>query len=231
VNGKISLFPRFKDPAGTVETKGKVEGMLHVREYETLYIVAPNLAEDEQQSIIDSLAKIVKKADGELIKNDVWGKRKLAFPLKNHEEGVYVLLRFKGTSTIPAEIETQIRRTPELLRHLTTVVTKQQLKEEARLKRLEAKRAEEARKAAEEAAKREAEAEEKAAAEAKAAEEKAAEEAAEASEPSPAEAEAASTEPETATEDAGEAATSTASEESSDKPETPVENTKEAVGE
>jgi small subunit ribosomal protein S6 len=140
--------------------------MSQVREYETLYIVTPGLAEDEHKELIDAVAGIVKKSKGEIVKNDVWGKRKLSYTIKGRHEGIYVLLRYKAVAEVPAEIDTYVKRTPDLLRHLTTVVTKQQVNEEARLRSLEAKRAEDAKKAAEEAAKREAEREAKAAQEA-----------------------------------------------------------------
>lgn len=139
--------------------------MSQVREYETLYIITPGLAEDELKGLVEAVAALVKKSSGEIVKNDIWGKRKLSYPIKGKQEGIYVLLRYKSSAEAPANIDTYVKRTPDLLRHLTTVVTKQQVKEEARLRSLEAKRVEEARIAAEEAAKREAEREAKAAAE------------------------------------------------------------------
>ena len=117
--------------------------MSQVREYETLYIVTPGLAEDEQKALVERVAAIVKKHKGETVKNDVWGKRKLAYPIKRKQEGVYVLLRYKSVAEVPAEIDVFVKRTPDVLRHLTTVVTKQQINEEARLRGLEAKRIEE----------------------------------------------------------------------------------------
>jgi len=133
-----------------------------IREYETLYIVAPDLDEEAQQSLIKAVVEVAEKSGAEIIKNDIWGKRKLAYPIKKFEEGVYVLLRCKSAPSLPQDIDTFVKRTPGILRHLTTLVSKQQLKEEARLRAQEAKRVEEAAKreaeAAEEAAKQEAEA-------------------------------------------------------------------------
>jgi small subunit ribosomal protein S6 len=133
------------------------------REYETLYIIVPEMGEDEQKSLIDTLNEVVTRGGGEILKSDVWGKRKLAYTIKKKSEGVYVLLRFKGGPNLFRDVDIFIKRTPAILRHLTTVVTKQQFNEEARQRELMAKRAEDARKAAEDAAKREAEAAEDAA--------------------------------------------------------------------
>jgi small subunit ribosomal protein S6 len=150
--------------------------MASSREFETLYIVAPELSEDDQKKATDSLGEAIVKAGGEIIKTEVWGRRKLAYTISRRTEGVYVLVRAKGGSNVPKDIDTYIKRTPAILRHLNTVVSKQQLAEEARQRELSAKRAEDARKAADEAAKREAEAAEaRAAAEAQAAEAQAAE--------------------------------------------------------
>lgn len=134
--------------------------MQKVHEYETLYILAPELNDEDQRREIASVDEVIVKNGGGILKSDVWGRRKLAYAIKKRTDGVYVLSRFKGSSGIPKEIDAYIKRTPSILRHLTTVVTKQQLNEEARLRALSEKRAEEARVAAEEAAKREAEAEE-----------------------------------------------------------------------
>lgn len=153
--------------------------MAVLREYETLYIVAPDQSEDEQKGVIEGLNEIVTKAGGEIIKSEIWGKRRLAYPIKKRTDGIYILLRTKGGSNLNRDIDTYIRRTPGILRHLTTVVTKQQLNEEARQRDLAVKRAEEARLAAEAAAKREAEAAEaRAAAEAASQQEGAAEDSA-----------------------------------------------------
>lgn len=140
--------------------------MAVVREFETLYIVVPECNEEEQKAVISNLNDFALKSGAEIIKSDVWGKRKLAYPIKKRTDGVYVLLRTKGAPSIPKDIDVYIKRTPEILRHLTTTVTKQQLNEEARLREMANRRAEEARLAAEAAAKREADA----AAEAQAAE-------------------------------------------------------------
>lgn len=155
------------------------------REYETLYILAPELNEEEQAEAMAAVVAVIEKAGGKIIKNDLWGRRKLAYPIKKKEEGCYVLLRFESPPEVPLELRTYVRRTPIILRHLTTVVTKHQFKEEARLREAAEKKAEEARKAAAEAEKRAAE--------------EAAEAEAAASEP---EAPAAETAPETAAEPA-----------------------------
>ena len=110
------------------------------REYEVLYILAPDLDEDGQKKMMDAVVGVIEKTGAEILKNDIWGRRKLAYSIKKHTEGIYVLVRCNATSSMPKELDVFIKRTPEILRHLTTLVTKQQLKEEARQRSLEAKR-------------------------------------------------------------------------------------------
>ena len=136
------------------------------REYEVLYILAPDLDEDGQKKMMDAVVGVIEKTGAEILKNDIWGRRKLAYSIKKHTEGIYVLVRCNATSSMPKELDVFIKRTPEILRHLTTLVTKQQLKEEARQRSLEAKRMEEAAKREAEAAKRAEEAAQKEAEEA-----------------------------------------------------------------
>lgn len=133
--------------------------MAGIGEYETLYIVTPELADADLNKAVESLNEIVTKNGGEIVKSDVWGRRRLAYTVKKKDDGTFVLLRFKGAASIPGDLDVYIRRTPDVLRHLTTEVSKQQVKEEARLRALQNKREEEARVAAEEAAKRAADAE------------------------------------------------------------------------
>ncbi len=127
------------------------------REYETLYIIAPELNEEEQIALRGKVVDTIKNAGGEIVKDEVWGKRKLAFPIKKKTEGVYVLVRSRAEGNLPGAIGTFVKRTPDVVRHLTTVVTDQQVHEEARQVEAAAKRAELARVAAEEAEKRAAE--------------------------------------------------------------------------
>lgn len=124
------------------------------REYETLYIIAPELTEEGQNALRAKVTDVIKNTGGEIIKDEVWGKRKLAYSIKKKTEGVYVLVRSKGGSNIPTVVDTFVKRTPDVLRHLTTLVTEQQVHEEARQVAAAEKKAELARVAAEEAEKR-----------------------------------------------------------------------------
>ncbi|MCA9444169.1 MAG: 30S ribosomal protein S6, partial [Candidatus Omnitrophica bacterium] len=97
--------------------------MDQIHEYETLYIISPDLSEEDQNALRAKVVDVIKANGGEIVKDEVWGKRKLAYPIKKKTDGVYVLVRSKSGSGLPAAVSTFAKRTPDVLRHLTTVVT------------------------------------------------------------------------------------------------------------
>ena len=65
-----------------------------MRYYELLYIVNPNLEDERVNSIIEELGNEVKKYDVNIINHHIWGKKRLAYPVKNNKYGIYILLQF-----------------------------------------------------------------------------------------------------------------------------------------
>jgi len=92
--------------------------MIH-NEYETTYIIRPELSEDVQTRIFDKLNEIIERFEGQLFVHDAWGRRKLAYPIKKHNHGCYVYLNYAGPADLPKELERIIRLDDQLLRFLT----------------------------------------------------------------------------------------------------------------
>ena len=144
--------------------------------YETLFITSPNLTEEEEQATVEALAVLIPDGGGEMITNDRMGRRRLAYPIRKFEDGVYTRFLYDSTSEVPKELERRIRLSDKVLRSLTVrleedwaVAAKEEAVREAeRRVRVEAERAAEAA-AAEAAAEVAAEAEAEAAAAAAAA--------------------------------------------------------------
>ena len=138
--------------------------------YETLFITPPNLTEDDEQATVDAMAGIVSDGGGEMVANERMGRRRLAYPIRKFEDGVYTRFLYDSTSEVPKELERRIRLSDKVLRSLTVrleedwaVAAKEEAVREAeRRARNEAERAAEAAAAAEEAAKAAQEAEAKA---------------------------------------------------------------------
>jgi len=88
-------------------------------QYETGFIVSPQLAEDETTTLIQQLAEVVTQKKGRLIKQDVWGKRRLAYAIKRQNEGVYVFFTYEGGGDIPQELERRFKQIDTVIRYLT----------------------------------------------------------------------------------------------------------------
>lgn len=65
-----------------------------MRYYELLYIVNPNLEDERVNGIIEELGNEVKKHGVNIINHHIWGKKRLAYPVKNNKYGIYILLQF-----------------------------------------------------------------------------------------------------------------------------------------
>lgn len=103
-----------------------------MRIYETGFILAPSLAEEETEQIILQMADIIAQREGQLIKQDRWGKRRLAYPIKKFSEGFYVFFQYEGKADIPLELERRFKQTDSVLRYLTL---KKEAKEAVRRKK------------------------------------------------------------------------------------------------
>ena len=89
-----------------------------MRDYEVLYIVRADLDDEKVQDIVKRVGTLVEKSGGTLERTHLWGKRKLAYEVKHQKEGSYVLQDFQiGPERIP-ELESALKITEEVLRHL-----------------------------------------------------------------------------------------------------------------
>ena len=90
-----------------------------MRQYETAFLISPNVPEEETEKFILQMADIVSKKKGKMIKQDVWGKRKLAYPIQKFDEAVYVFFHYEGEPGIPTELERRFKQTESVVRYLT----------------------------------------------------------------------------------------------------------------
>jgi small subunit ribosomal protein S6 len=103
-----------------------------MRQYETVFLISPNLEEEETTKVISQISGIISKNKGKLIQEDRWGKKKLAYPIKKFEEAFYVLFHYEGDSKVPLELEKRFKQTEAILRFLTV---KKETRENVRRKR------------------------------------------------------------------------------------------------
>lgn len=93
-----------------------------MRYYETGFLVSPNLSEEETENFILQMADIVSRKKGTFIKQDKWGKRKLAYQINKFTEAFYVFFHYEGGAEIPLELERRMRQSDAVLRYLTLKV-------------------------------------------------------------------------------------------------------------
>jgi len=89
-----------------------------VRPYEALYIVPPELSDEDITAVTEKYKKAVEDQGGEVESVNRWEKRRLAYPIKGQNEGIYVLMTFKGEAKVEAELGRLLRIADEVLRHL-----------------------------------------------------------------------------------------------------------------
>jgi small subunit ribosomal protein S6 len=92
-----------------------------MRDYEIVFIVHPDLDEAAFDDVIDKVKGWITDGGGEITKVDIWGKRKLAYPIRKQEEGQYVLLETKMEPTFGSELERDFRFLEPVMRYLITL--------------------------------------------------------------------------------------------------------------
>jgi small subunit ribosomal protein S6 len=89
------------------------------RIYEELFILRPDITEEEVTPVIDQMRGIITQAGGTIDKEERWGIRKLAYKIEKRAEGYYVLLQFSAPATTVKEIERRLRVNDAVLKYLT----------------------------------------------------------------------------------------------------------------
>jgi len=92
-----------------------------LKNYELLYIIHPDL-EGTSDKVLEKVAGFIKKTNGDIVSQEDWGKRKLAYQVSKNDFGVYVLVNFTTESTKVAEIEKNLRLSEEILRSIIVVL-------------------------------------------------------------------------------------------------------------
>jgi len=90
------------------------------RTYELALVLDPTLSDEEQVGLVDEVKKMVSSKGVEVVKEESWGKRKLAYPVKKANEGRYVFLYIVGDGGVPpvAEVEKRLNQNERVLRYL-----------------------------------------------------------------------------------------------------------------
>ena len=87
--------------------------------YETMYILRPDIAEEEVSNYIDKYNKLLVELGGKILDSQMRGKRRLAYQISKHREGIYVQLSHQGDGQHIFKIEKAMRLSEDVIRYLT----------------------------------------------------------------------------------------------------------------
>ena len=104
------------------------------RTYEVMFIVRPDMVDEDLNKLIATLDSSVTSAGG-TVKTEVWGKRRLAYKVAKFNDGIFVLMVIEGAGAIVHEVERRLRVTEQVIKFLS-VRTDEELKRLDKVKKL-----------------------------------------------------------------------------------------------
>ena len=93
-------------------------GTIALRQYETIFIVNPDLDESQTNDVTEGVKTAIESGGGKVLKVDPWGKRRLAYAVKQHNDGYYVLIVFESSPELVAQLNGHYRITERIIKHI-----------------------------------------------------------------------------------------------------------------
>ncbi len=131
-----------------------------IKQYETVFIATPVLSDVQMKEAVAKYTKLITDNGGEIVYEEDWGLKQLAYPIQHKTSGFYYLIEFKATPQFVGTLETQYHRDERILRYLTVSLDKNAVAYAEHRRQTRAAKAAAATAPVEEAPKAEAEAEE-----------------------------------------------------------------------
>ena len=95
-----------------------------MNQYETVFIVTPVLSEDQMKEAVKKYEDYLGQNGAEIVHEEHWGMRKLAYPIQKKSTGFYQLIEYKAEGDAIATLETELKRDERILRFLTVKLDK-----------------------------------------------------------------------------------------------------------
>jgi len=89
-----------------------------MRDYELAFIIEPNIDKEGATDVVEKVSGFVEAINGSVASVDVWGRKQLAYPINNHQEGTYVLLNTKMPPDALGDLERNLKLSEEVIRYL-----------------------------------------------------------------------------------------------------------------
>ncbi len=90
-----------------------------MNQYETVFILTPVLSDVQMKEAVEKFKGILTKNGAEIINEELWGLKKLAYPIEKKSTGFYVLVEFKAEPTVIKTLEVNYRRDERVIRYIT----------------------------------------------------------------------------------------------------------------
>ena len=95
-----------------------------MNQYETVFILTPVLSDDQAKETVAKFKKLLTDNGAEILNEEAWGLKKLAYNIQKKSSGFYYLVEFKGEPTIVNTLETGYRRDEKVIRFMTVKLDK-----------------------------------------------------------------------------------------------------------
>ncbi len=92
-----------------------------MNKYELMFIIDPALEDAKKDEVVETVKGIIAES-GEVTNTDVWGLRKLAYPIQKKTEGYYVVMQFNAEPALPKELDRRLRISDHCIRHIILTV-------------------------------------------------------------------------------------------------------------
>ena len=95
-----------------------------MNQYETVFILTPVLSDDQMKETVNKFKGLLTDNGAEMLNEELWGLKKLAYPIQKKSTGFYVLFEFKAEPTLIKKLETNFRRDEKVIRFQTVKLEK-----------------------------------------------------------------------------------------------------------
>jgi small subunit ribosomal protein S6 len=95
-----------------------------MKNYETLIVVTPLLSEEQMKEVVAKFKKVLTDNGAEIVAEDNWGLKKLAYPIQKKSTGFYYLTEFKADGALINKLEVEYKRDERIMRFLTVALDK-----------------------------------------------------------------------------------------------------------
>lgn len=95
-----------------------------LNQYETVFIITPVLSDPQMKETVQKFKNLITDNGGEIVHEEEWGLKKLAYPIQKKTTGFYALIEFKASPEFINKLETEYRRDERIIRFLTVKLNK-----------------------------------------------------------------------------------------------------------